>query len=258
MIARKSASFRKSTSSSSTFVQRRLLVVPATLMMMMMTILLVIFPRACLANASSSSSKPASYNLTPQQLIDYQKDGVIVIRQMLQGEILEGAIKAANKIQRSRGISKRILYRMFPAYRTLSFQTYREHKALKKVAFDSTASTICAKLMGLDDHDDEEKRGGRGGGGVRHDNNNNNNNSNIKVKYDDNHYTGEDEDERQVKGKQNHRSLRLLKDAVMGFSKGDNGCGWHIDGKCYCFVLFLSYFILFYYPVAVCVPLNTF
>ena len=238
MIARMSASFRKSTSSS-TFVQRRrLLVVPATLMMMMMTILLVIFPRACLANASSSS-KPASYTLTPQQLIDYQKDGVIVIRQMLQGELLEGAIKAANKIQRSRGISKRILYRMFPAYRTLSFQTYREHKALKKVAFDSTASTICAKLMGLDDHDDEEKRGG-GGGGVRHDNSNNNN---IKVEYDDNHYTGEDEDERQVKGKQNHRSLRLLKDAVMGFSKGDNGCGWHIDGQCYCFVLFLSYFI---------------
>ena len=238
MIARMSASFRKSTSSS-TFVQRRrLLVVPATLMMMM-TILLVIFPRACLANASSSS-KPASYNLTPQQLIDYQKDGVIVIRQMLQGEILEGAIKAANKIQRSRGISKRILYRMFPAYRTLSFQTYREHKALKKVAFDSTASTICAKLMGLDDHDDEEKRG-EGGGGVRHDSNNNNN---VKVEYDDNHCTGEDEDERQEKGKQNHRSLRLLKDAVMGFSKGDNGCGWHIDGQCYCFVLF---FILFYF-----------
>lgn len=232
MIARKSASFRKSTSSS-TFVQRRLLVVPATLMMM--TILLVIFPRACLANASSS--KPASYNLTPQQIIDYQNDGVIVIRKMLQGEMLEGAIKAANKIQRSRGISRRILYRMFPAYRTLSFQTYREHKALKKVAFDSTASTICAKLMGLD-HDDREKRGG-GGGGVRHDNND----TNIKVEYDDNHYTGEDEDARQVKGKQNHRSLRLLKDAVMGFSKGDNGCGWHIDGKCYCFVLFLSYFI---------------
>ena len=139
---------------------------------------------------------------------------------------------------------------MFPAYRTLSFQTYREHKALKKVAFDSTASTICAKLMGLDDHNDEEKRGG---GGVRHDSINNN--SNIKVEYDDNHYTGEDEDERQVKGKQNHRSLRLLKDAVMGFSKGDNGCGWHIDGQCYCFCPFL---ILFYYPVAVCVPLNTF
>eukprot|EP00560_Eucampia_antarctica_P008887 CAMPEP_0197823134 /NCGR_PEP_ID=MMETSP1437-20131217/458_1 /TAXON_ID=49252 ORGANISM="Eucampia antarctica, Strain CCMP1452" /NCGR_SAMPLE_ID=MMETSP1437 /ASSEMBLY_ACC=CAM_ASM_001096 /LENGTH=417 /DNA_ID=CAMNT_0043422133 /DNA_START=134 /DNA_END=1387 /DNA_ORIENTATION=+ len=175
--------------------------------MMMMTILSVIFPRACLANAISS--KPASYNLTPQQIIDYQNDGVIVIRKMLQGEILQGAIKAANKIQRSRGISRRILYRIFPAYRTLSFQTYREHKALKKVAFDSTASTICAKLMGLDS-DDEEKRGG---GGVRHDN------------------TGEDEDERQEKGKQNHRSLRLLKDAVLGFSKGDNGCGWHIDDR---------------------------
>ena len=195
MIARKSASFRKSTSSSSTFVQRRLLViVPTTMMMMMMTILLVIFPRACLANviaSSSSSNKPASYHLTPQQIIDYQKDGVIVIRKMLQGEVLEGAITAANKIQRSRGISRRILYRMFPAYRTLSFQTYREHKALKKVAFDSTASTISAKLMGLDhnhdhDHDDDdEKRGGGGGGGVlRHDNNHNN----IKVEYnDDNH-----------------------------------------------------------------------
>jgi hypothetical protein len=198
---------------------------------MMMTILLVMFPRACLANVSSS--KPASYNLTPQQIVDYQNDGVIVIRKMLQGEILKDAIKATNKIQRSHSISRRILYRMFPSYRTLSFQTYREHKALRKVAFDSTASTICAKLMGLDD-DNEERRGG--GGGVRQDNNNN-----INVEYDENHHTGEDQNEHQEKGKKNHGSLRLLKDAVMGFSKGDDGCGWHIDSKCYCFVLFLSY-----------------
>jgi len=27
------------------------------------------------------------------------------------------------------------------------------------------------------------------------------------------------------------RSLRLLKDAVMGFSKGDMGCDWHVDDK---------------------------
>jgi hypothetical protein len=197
---------------------------------MMITILLVTFPRACLASTTSSSNKPANYNLTPQQIIDYQNDGVIVIRKMLQGEVLEDAIKAANKIHRSHSISRRILYKIFPSYRTLSFQTYREHKALKKVAFDSSASTICAKLMGLDD--DKEKEGRRGGG-LQHDNN-------IKVEYDDdNHHTGEDEDESQEKVK-NHRSLRLLKDAVMGFSKGDNGCGWHIDGKCYyCFVLVL-------------------
>jgi hypothetical protein len=259
MIAIKSASFRrmstsssKSTSSTSLLpVLRRLLLVTTTttttttmmmMMMMMMAILLLTFPRSCLANVSSS--KPASYNLTPQQITDYQNDGVIVIRKMLQGEILKDAIKAANKVQRSDSIARRILYKMSPSYRTLNFQTYREHKALKKVAFDSTASTICAKLMGLDE---DEK-----GGGVRHDNNNINN---IKVEYDDNYHTAEDEDESQEKGKQNHRSLRLLKDAVMGFSKGDNGCGWHIDGKFYyCFVL--SYLILL--PVIFCVPLNKF
>ena len=27
------------------------------------------------------------------------------------------------------------------------------------------------------------------------------------------------------------RSLRLLKEAVLGFRRGDTGCGWHVDDK---------------------------
>lgn len=85
----------------------------------------------------------------------------------------------------------------------MSFQTYRKHKALKKVAFDSTAPTICAKLMGLDDDDDNDEEHTQ-----------------------ENNIAGGRQRQRQQP-----RSLRLLKDAVLGFSKGDKGCGWHVDDK---------------------------
>jgi len=139
---------------------------------------------------------PAPYDLTPSQINDFRTDGVIVIRGMLEGSVLEDAIKDVNKIQRSRNVSQRILHKIFPAYRNLELQTYRSHKALKRVAFDSMAPTICAKLMGLDDDV----------------NGNSNENDNEK------------------EGPK-PRSLRLLKDAVLGFSKGDKGCGWHVDDK---------------------------
>ena len=136
----------------------------------------------------STSAVPAPYELTRQQIADFRKDGVIVVRGLLEGEALNEAVEAANKIQKSQSWSQRIFHKMFPLYRNLSFQTYRKHKALQKVAFDSTAPTIVAKLMGLDKQNEQGDS-------------------------------------------QNPRSLRLLKDAVMGFSRGDKGCGWHVDDK---------------------------
>lgn len=138
---------------------------------------------------------PAPYELTRQQIADFRRDGVIVVRGMLEGETLEGAIKAADKIQRSRTWTQLLFHKLFPVYRNLSFQTYRKHEALERVAFDSNAPTICAKLMGLD----EECKS-----------------SSLSKK---------------TKTPKKPRSLRLLKDAVMGFSKGDMGCDWHVDDK---------------------------
>jgi len=131
----------------------------------------------------ASEPLPAPYSLSAEQFRTFRKDGVIVVRGLLQGEELDGAIAAAKRIQRSRSLSQRILYHLFPSYRSLQFQTWRKDKALERVAFDSAAPTICAKLMGLEDKATPQ------------------------------------------------RPVRLLKDAVLGYSCGDKGCGFHVDDK---------------------------
>lgn len=138
---------------------------------------------------------PANYNITPEQKSIFRKDGVVIIRGLLQGKELKNAQKAAVRIQRHKSLSKRLLYKLLPNYSNLEFQTWRNNDAIEKVAFDSAASTICAKLMGLDDSSSSSS------------NTNINSNTN-KI-----------------------RPLRLLKDAVLGFSAGDIGCGWHVDDK---------------------------
>lgn len=155
-----------------------------------LTMVLIILISVYTPNAMA---KPAPYDLTPKQIREFRRDGVIVVKGMLEGELLEDAVKAAQKIQRTTPLTQRILYKIYPSYRNLCFQTYRRNKALKKVAFDSVAPTICAKLMGLV----EEQRDERG------------NNNNEKKP----------------------RAMRLLKDAVMGYSRGDVGCDWHVDDK---------------------------
>jgi len=153
-----------------------------------------------LSRFPSASAVPAPYELTKQQKADFRRDGVIIVRGMLEGETLEGAIQAAHTIQKKQAWSQRLFYKMFPVYSNLHFQTYRKHTALKQVAFDSTAPTIVAKLMGLDKENDNVN--------VQTIPQNSNSNSNKRP-----------------------RSLRLLKDAILGFGKGDMGCGWHVDDK---------------------------
>ena len=138
--------------------------------------------------ATNDNLRPASYTLSQEQMKTFRRDGVIVVRGLLQGKELDNAIKAAKRIQRSRTLSQRILYRLFPSYRSLKFQTWRKHKALERVAFDSAAPTICAGLMGL------ERDGA-------------------------------------PSGTTTTRPVRLLKDAVLGYSFGDKGCGFHVDDK---------------------------
>ena len=144
-----------------------------------------------LLSATVVTAVPAHYELTKQQIADFRRDGVIVVRGLLDGEILRDAVKAAHTVEKRRSWAQRLVHKIFPAYRNLDFQTYRKYKALQKVAFDSTAPTICAKLMGLD----EEWNGSTSS-------------SNTSP-----------------------RSLRLLKEAIFGFGKGDTGCGWHVDDK---------------------------
>ena len=72
------------------------------------------------------------------------------------------------------------MYKLFPSYGNLKFQTWRTNAALEEAAFDSAAPDICASLMKLNP---------------------------------------------------NRQSLRLVKDAVLGYQAGDKGCEWHVDDK---------------------------
>lgn len=148
-------------------------------------LMLVVSTIFLLQSLPTAHAEPAHYELTKRQISDFRRDGFIVVRGMLEGEILDDAVNAAHKIQKSQGWAQRMIHKLFPLYSNLSFQTHRKHKAFKKVAFDSAAPTIAAKLMGLD----QEHKGGKS------------------------------------------RTLRLLKEAIMGFSRGDLGCGWHVDDK---------------------------
>eukprot|EP00536_Pseudo-nitzschia_multiseries_P012487 jgi/Psemu1/309166/fgenesh1_kg.479_\ len=138
------------------------------------------------STTTNLTTKPAPFDLTKEQVDDFLRDGVIIVRGLLHGELLENAIQAAEtmNIPKIPGNT---------TYRNLAMQSYRTNETFRKVAFDSAAPTICAKLMGLDD--EERTAGGTGTG------------------------TGVG------------RSLRLLKDGLFGFGPGNKGCGWHVDDK---------------------------
>ena len=111
---------------------------------------IVIFFPFFTATSQNTDLSPQPFHLTPDQISTYERDGVVVIKGLLKGDELKNAIKAAKRIKHSATIGQILAYFMFPVYRSIQFQTWRKHKAMEKVAFDSTASTISAKLMGLD------------------------------------------------------------------------------------------------------------
>mmetsp|Transcript_19042 Transcript_19042/g.26874 ORF Transcript_19042/g.26874 Transcript_19042/m.26874 type:complete len:250 (-) Transcript_19042:659-1408(-) len=158
-------------------------------------LLLVLLP--CLLLFPFVRGKPAPYVLSQEQMDTFHRDGVLVIRGLLQGNDLKGAIRTTRRIQRFQGLGQRIMYKLFPNYKLIEFQTWKKHKVLERIAFDSAAPTICARLMGLDNDND-----------------------------DDNHAS-----QNHPNKNSHHRSLRLLKDAVFGYRAGDEGCGWHVDDK---------------------------
>lgn len=92
---------------------------------------------------------PAPYDITPEQISQYKSDGVIIIRGLLQGKELKNAIRAAKRIDRSKSLADRLLYKIMKSYGKVQFQTWRTYPAMEHVAFESAAPTICAKLMGL-------------------------------------------------------------------------------------------------------------
>lgn len=111
--------------------------------------------------------------LTDEEIKSYKRDGFIVIRKLIDGDMLE---KATEEIHDISGRKSR-----FPSYKNIEFHSWRSNTALKNVAMSSKVSNIVGQLINLESNFD---------------------------------------------GK-----VRLLKDAVLCFSPGDGGCGWHVDDR---------------------------
>lgn len=130
----------------------------------------------------STPTPPTPYPLTADQKSFYQKNGYLILPSLLTPTQVTNSLQAVTSLQSNRNLATKLIYKLFPTYGNLSFQTWRTNPALEDIAFDSPASDICAQLMTLDSDPDG-------------------------------------------------RTMRLVKDAVLGYSPGDKGCDWHIDDK---------------------------
>lgn len=96
-----------------------------------------------------SQGAPAPFQLTRQQIEEYDTNGYVIIPKLLTEPQIRSSLQAVVKMKRRRSLATRLMYKLFPAYGNLKFQTWRTNAALEEVAFDSPASSICASLMRL-------------------------------------------------------------------------------------------------------------
>ncbi len=134
---------------------------------------------------------PPKFQLSPQQLADYKRDGYIIIRGLLSGKELKSAIQTAKKLNRI-SLLQRLYNIVGSGYRKLSFQTWRTHKSMEYVAFDSSVPSIVAQAMG---------------------------------------YDSESTSSSSPSSPSPPPCIRLLKDAFLVYQDGGVGCGWHVDDK---------------------------
>jgi len=153
-----------------------------------------------------SSSSPVYYKLTKEQKKCYHKNGYIIIPNLLQGQDLKNAIKAADEVYNRKSFWERIIstFTNFKiSYNSVRFQTWRMNRCMEHIAFDSIIPSICAQLMELDDTDDTTSAS------------TSTTTTPVTNPMDDRCST----------------PIRLLKDAFLAFAPGNKGCGWHVDDK---------------------------
>ncbi|PQM57556.1 MAG: hypothetical protein CML47_10540 [Rhodobacteraceae bacterium] len=92
---------------------------------------------------SLAARSAVAIKLTSEQINNYQRDGVIVVKRLIRGRKLRKAQSDA-KILVKQSKSLRDIYRH------LSFQGWYANKKLRNIAFNSPAPRIAAQLMGLD------------------------------------------------------------------------------------------------------------
>lgn len=96
--------------------------------------------------ATSPSAAATTAPLSRDQVKEFQREGLVVVRGMLQGDDLRRAQRAAKKIN---GRFPSLLALVTGAYRSIEFQAWRCSDALESVAFDSSAGAMAAQCMGL-------------------------------------------------------------------------------------------------------------
>merc|ERR1712038_860195 len=137
---------------------------------------------------------PPTFELSPEQLADFKRDGYVVIRGLLSGQELKNAVKTAKKLNRI-PLVRRLSNMFINIYRQTSFQTWRAHKSMEHIAFDSSVPSIAAQLMDYANFEDDETEASSS------------------------------------QSSQNPPAVRLLRDAFLSYQDGGIGCGWHVDDK---------------------------
>ena len=97
------------------------------------------------SNASSVPSAPQPSTLTDEQRQVFHETGVLLLPGLLQGDMLQDAVDAAEHIYQNRDAMTRLFQ---SRYAQLSFQEWRSTSGLARVAFESNASSIAADLLG--------------------------------------------------------------------------------------------------------------
>ena len=81
-------------------------------------------------------------HLTSSQISNYRKDGVLLIKGLITGKMLQKAQDGTNKLLNQSN-------RRTPSYSFAKIQGWRTNKFLRNIAFNSDAPRISAELMGL-------------------------------------------------------------------------------------------------------------
>jgi hypothetical protein len=190
--------------------------------------------------ASTSSSQedelaPPEYKLSPEQIETFNRDGVIIIRGLIQGKELKNAIRTAKKLNKRNKSTKNSIWSSFLqwfntkvkkaklppfSYRSLAFQTWRKYDSIEYVAFDSNVPSIVAQLMGYSNNENmNDLESSCVSGSISDGSISDNVNDTVHATVNDNASCS------------SSKSIRLLRDAFLSYQDGGEGCGWHVDDK---------------------------
>lgn len=134
--------------------------------------------------------RPAVWRLSAEERLQFERDGVLLVKGLLRGSQLAKAQRSARQTVRSHWLISRL--NKLAQWDSLSLQGWRTSQAFADVAFFSAAPSIVSQVFRPRAHAPEAPQpDGTGGGDGEH--------------------------------------VRLLKDAMLAFAPGRRGCGWHVD-----------------------------